>query len=55
MHLLGVEICIPHHIEIEYFFRGMEDWMSQSLGRAKPNEVKPVLKNRTRGKRDINT
>ena len=37
------------------FFRGMDDWMSQSLGRAKPNEVKPVLKNRTKGKRDINT
>ena len=53
MYLHGVEICIPHHNE--YFFRGMEDWMSQSLGRAKPNEVKPVLKNRTRGKRDINT
>ena len=29
--------------------------MSQSLGCAKPNEVKPVLENRTRGKRDINT
>ena len=40
---------------MEYFFRGMEDWMSQSLGRAKPNEVKPVLENRTKGKRDINT